>query len=354
MSRFLNEELRSLEPYTPGEQPKVVGRLVKLNTNENPYGPSPKAAEALADADAGSLRLYPDPDGSDLVAAIAENCGVAPAEIMIGNGSDEILAFMFMAFGKRIWFPETSYGFYPVFNDVFGCEGHEIPLEEDLSIDIEKYKGVPGTVVIANPNAPTGLALSLGEIEELLQANSDTLVVIDEAYVDFGAETAAPLIKEYDNLMVIRTLSKSLGLAGLRVGWCMGCEDIISDMKRVKFSFNPYNVDRIALAVAAAGVRDTEYFEATRGRIMATRKRFTAAMEKMGFKIPDSKTNFVFAGSGRIAGADYFHELRKRNIIVRYFDKDPIRDYVRITIGTDEDMDLLLKATEEILKEAGK
>lgn len=354
MSRFFNSGLQSLEPYTPGEQPKTVGRLIKLNTNENPYGPSPKAVSALRNADADHLMLYPDPDGTDLTKAIAEECGVRPEQIMLGNGSDEILAFLFMGFGDEIWFPKTSYGFYPVFSDVFRCDAHTVPLEDDLSIDLGKYMDAKGTIVIPDPNAPTGRELSPDAIEELVRAKSDCLVVVDEAYVDFGAETCAPLIDKYDNVMIIRTLSKSRGLAGLRVGWCMGCEDIIADMKRLKFSFNPYNVDRIALAVAEAAVKDKEYFEEIRQKIIGTRERFTEQLTEMGFSVLPSKTNFVFAQTGRMPGAELFRKLRERNIIVRYFDKDPIKNYIRITIGKDEDMDAFIENTKEIFEEAGK
>ncbi|MEE3362224.1 MAG: histidinol-phosphate transaminase [Anaerovoracaceae bacterium] len=351
MSRFLNENMSGLTPYTPGEQPKSRENIIKLNTNENPYGPSPKALKAIHETDEEMLILYPDPDATELTKSIAAACGVRPEQVMAGNGSDETLAFVFMGFGNHIYFPEISYGFYSVFASVFGCQFHAVPLKDDLSLDLDAFKGVDGTVVIANPNAPTGLAVSRDEIEELLKANRDHLVVIDEAYVDFGAESAAPLIDRYDNLMISRTTSKSLGLAGLRVGWCMACKEVIDDMKKIKFSFNPYNIDRVAMAAAKEALDDREHFADTCGRIMKTRGRTERELEELGFRSTHSMTNFIFVEHEKMPGDVYFRKLRERNILVRHFDTEKIKNYVRITIGTDEQMDRLISETKEILKE---
>ncbi|MGI6203755.1 MAG: histidinol-phosphate transaminase [Anaerovoracaceae bacterium] len=351
MSRFLNESLRDIQPYTPGEQPQGDEKIIKLNTNENPYGPSPNAMKAIRDTEADMLMLYPDPEATELTKSIASACGVRPEQVMAGNGSDETLAFVFMGFGNHIYFPEISYGFYPVFASVFGCQFHSVPLKDDLSLDIDAFKGVDGTVVIANPNAPTGLAVKVQEIEELLKANRDHLVVVDEAYVDFGAESAAPLIDKYDNLMIIRTTSKSLGLAGLRVGWCMANEDVIIDMKKLKFSFNPYNIDRVAMAAAKEALDDRKYFRLTCEMIMKTRERTERELKELGFRSTHSMTNFIFVKHEKMPGEVYFRKLRERNIVVRHFDNEKIKDYVRITIGTDRQMDELIRATKEILKE---
>lgn len=348
MSRFLRKQYEKMEPYTPGEQPKIPD-LIKLNTNENPYPPSPEAVKALSGENMESLVRYPDPEASDLIEAAAEFYGLEKNQVAVGNGSDEILAFIYMAFGEKICFPSVSYGFYPVFADVFGCDAKAIPLTEDLRIDPADYMDFGGTIIIANPNAPTGIALGRDEIEELLRADDSRLVVIDEAYVDFGAESCVPLIDKYDNLLVVQTFSKSRSLAGARIGLALGAAALIEDINKMKFSFNPYNLDRLAIIAGTAAIKDRTHFEECCGKVAATRERFTAKMEELGFQVLPSKANFVFARTDKISGKDYFTKLRERAILVRHFDKEPISDYVRITIGRDEDMDRLLAVTEEIL-----
>ncbi len=362
MSRFFSKSLESLAPYTPGEQPKASG-LVKLNTNENPYGPGPKVGAVLREQTAELLRLYPDPECSELVAAIETYYNLSDGQVMVGNGSDEILGFAFLAFtdvDKKIVFPDTSYGFYPVFGRVFKAACETVPLKADLTIDPSDYYQAGGTVVIANPNAPTGIGLTREQIRGILDNNRDNLVIIDEAYVDFGAESCVPLIGDYENLLVIQTFSKSRSLAGCRVGFALGNKELIADLNRIKYSFNPYNLDRLAIRIATAAINDKEYFEATTREIMDTRDWFGLEMAKRGFGCLPSQANFVFAkhvgvngkSSGKMSGKAYFEALRTKNILVRYFDKPGIDDYVRITIGTKAEMEQLLAATDVILEEA--
>lgn len=352
MSRFLNAEYESLVPYTPGEQPKVAGRLIKLNTNENPYPPAPGVCKVINDDELNKLKLYSDPEASMLNEAIAENFGLKKSQVITGNGSDEILAFIFMAFkGKtgKVYYPEISYSFYPVYCDVFGAQSVQVPLREDFSVNPEDYYDAEGTIVITNPNAPTGIALTLDQIEDILIHNKDNLVVIDEAYVDFGAESAVQLIDRYDNLLVVQTFSKSRSLAGARIGYALGNDEIITDLNTIKFSFNPYNLDRLAILAGTEAMKDNEYFNNTRREIMATREQFVESMKDMGFRILPSKANFVFAASDDISGQDLFTKLREENIIVRHFKNDKISNFVRITIGTPEEMSLLVEATKKIL-----
>ncbi|MBQ8151981.1 MAG: histidinol-phosphate transaminase [Firmicutes bacterium] len=352
MSRFLSKEFRTLKPYTPGEQPKVVGKLIKLNTNENPYPPSPAALRVLDDKELNKLRLYPDPEASDLVEAIAEFYGIKSDQVMVGNGSDEILAFCFMAFRNEennVFYPEISYSFYPVYCDIFHIEGVKVPLDEEFRVVPSYYYHAGGTIVITNPNAPTGIALTVAEIRSILENNRENVVVIDEAYVDFGAESAVTLIDEYDNLVVVQTLSKSRSLAGARVGFAMGNRELIADLNRLKFSFNPYNLNRLSIIAGIEAIKDVEYFERTSRLIANTREIFVRDMERLGFSVLPSKSNFVFVRSNLISGEEYFTSLRKYNIIVRYFKDPKISDYVRITIGTPEDMKALVDATREIL-----
>ncbi len=352
MSRFLNEKFQTLEPYTPGEQPKVLGKLIKLNTNENPYEPAPSVVKVINEAEVNRLKLYSEPAASQFTDAVAEYYGIGKDQVIAGNGSDEILAFIFMAFqGRtgRVYYPEISYSFYPVYCDIFKAEGVKVPLAEDFSIRPEDYYDADGTIVITNPNAPTGIALTLEQIEAILQHNRDNLVVIDEAYVDFGAQSAVSLIDSYDNLMIVQTLSKSRSLAGARVGFAMANSGLIADMNRIKFSFNPYNLNRLSILAGTEAMKDTAYFEKTRKLIMDTREEFVADMKKLGFRVLPSSSNFVFASSDRISGEEYFTKLKKYNIIVRHFKDEKIRDFVRITIGTPEEMKALVRATEEIL-----
>jgi len=359
MSRFFSKELDSLSPYTPGEQPKDTGliSLIKLNTNENPYGPGPLVEQLLKDQSSESLRLYPDPACKELVTAIVEYYGLRSDQVMVGNGSDELLGFAYMAYtdaGREVIFPEISYGFYPVFSRVFKTAFSAIPLKADLTINPSDYYNAKGTVVIANPNAPTGIALTRKEIEGILQNNPDNLVIIDEAYVDFGGESCIPLIDTYDNLLVIQTFSKSRSLAGCRVGFAVASKEIISDMNRIKYSFNPYNLDRLAIRIAAAAMKDKETFETNRREVIRNREWFTNEMKMRGFLVLPSSANFVFVKASQIYGKTYFEALREKNILVRYFDIDKIRDYVRITIGKKSDMEQLLAATDVILQENKK
>jgi len=352
MSKFLSEKYADLAPYTPGEQPKTEN-LIKLNTNESPYPPSPAVLKALNDKETSSLRLYPDPTAEKLVKAIADFYGLDDDQIIVGNGSDELLAFSFMAFQKgegKIYYPEISYGFYPVYSRVFMAKGKGIPLDENLRININDYKELDGTIVIANPNAPTGIALEPDEIEQILKTNPDHPVIIDEAYIDFGGKSCVPLISRYDNLLIIQTFSKSRSLAGARIGFAMGNSEIIGDLNRIKYSFNPYNLNRLSILAGAAAMEDREYFEKCTGEIIQTRDRFIGAMKEMGFEVLPSSANFVIVRSDRISGEAYYALLRKKNILVRYFNKEWIEDYVRITIGLPSEMEALLSATKNIME----
>ncbi len=353
MSRFLNARYETLEPYTPGEQPKNAGKLIKLNTNENPYPPAPGVVAVIDDRKLVDLKLYSDPEAAALTEAIADFFGLRKGQVIAGNGSDEILAFIFMALqGKsgKVYYPEISYSFYPVYCDIFGAKGIKVPLGADFAVEPADYFHKDGTIVITNPNAPTGRALSRAEIESILEANRDNLVVIDEAYVDFGAESAVGLIGRYDNLLVVQTFSKSRSLAGARIGYALGNEAVIADLNRIKFSFNPYNLNRLSILAGIEAIKDRAYFEETRGRIIKTREAFTAELSALGFHVLPSKANFVFAASDRISGGAYFAALRKFNILVRHFDDEKIANYVRITIGTPKEMRSLIAATKQILE----
>lgn len=352
MSRFLSKRFSKIEPYTPGEQPKTQN-LIKLNTNESPFPPSQKVIDALNREEISKLNLYSDPDTNEVIDAIASTLGVKSNQILMGNGSDEILAFAFQAFcdiEHQPCFADITYGFYPVFCDLYGLTPEIIELRDDLSIGVEDYCNKNKPIFIANPNAPTGLALTLTEIEEILKTNKDTIVLIDEAYVDFGGESAISLIDKYDNLIVSRTFSKSRNLAGARIGFAVSNENIIADMCKMKFSFNPYNLNRLSIIAGKESVLDTEYFDKCISEIISTRKYTVNELEKRGFVIPDSKANFIFAKHNTLSGEEYYKKLRERNILVRHFSKEKIKDYVRITIGSKEQMDSLINATDEILK----
>ena len=342
MSRFFDPKYDTLEAYTPGEQPKD-NVLLKLNTNECPYPTSPKVLAAIEAEKA--FRLYPDPTSSRAVSAIAKYYGLSEDQVTVGNGSDEILAFAFMAYGRKICYPSISYGFYSVFSQVFGCDAEEIPLTKDLRIELGDYMDKDATLLIANPNAPTGIAHPRDAIEQLVAKDPDRLVIVDEAYVDFGAESCVPLIEKYDNLLVVQTMSKSRSLAGMRIGMAMGNAALIQDLNTIKFSFNPYDLSREAIAAAAAAMEDAAYFEETRGKIIATREWFVKEMEALHFEVLPSSANFVFVKTG----SPYFHAMREAGIILRHFDKDPIRNWVRITIGTDEQMQRLVEETKRWL-----
>ena len=353
MSRFLSSKYEALEPYTPGEQPKVQN-LIKLNTNESPFPPSPKVLDAINKMEINKLNLYPDPEAKMLACAISRRYTVPESRIILGNGSDELLAFSFMAFQKgtrTICFPDISYGFYKVYAEIYGAIAKRIPLDNSLKVVPDDYYNAPGTIVIANPNPPTGTTLSIEEIEKILKANKDNLVIIDEAYVSFGAESSVPLIDRYDNLLVIQTFSKDRNLAGARIGMAFAQEEIIEDLNKMKYSFNPYNLNRLSILAGTAAIEDNDYFESCIEKVKKTREYFVSNMEAIGFHIIPSFANFVFAKHDKISGEKYYKELRDKNIIIRHFENERIKDYVRITIGTKEQMDALVDATKQILEE---
>ncbi|MBE5771950.1 MAG: histidinol-phosphate transaminase [Clostridiales bacterium] len=349
MSRFFNTRLAQLREYIPGEQPKIQD-LIKLNTNESPFAPAPGVLAAVEEA-AKKLQLYNDPTARNLNAAIAKVCGVKENQVITGNGSDEILAFAFQAFGEcGLAFPDITYGFYPVWAALYGMDAKIIPLNDRYEIDVNDYSGNDRTVVIANPNAPTGKALPLSAIETLLRMNPDHIVIVDEAYVDFGAESAIRLLDQYENLLVVRTFSKSRQLAGARLGFAIGQPPLIDDLNRIRNSFHPYNVNTMTQAAGIAAVKDTAYFESCRKAVMENREWTTKELEKLGFSVLPSMANFVFAAAPGISGMEYQQALRKNNIIVRYFDTPRIKAFVRITIGSREQMEKLIEVTKEILK----
>ena len=356
MTPFLDKKLSSLQPYTPGEQPRDMDRLIKLNTNECPFPPSPRVVEAISAAEVEKLRLYSDPTCKALVEAVAAYNGVKPTQVCPGNGSDEVLAFLFHGFCQAgAVFPDITYGFYQVFAQMFGVAARQIPLREDFSIAVEDYVNCKETVFLANPNAPTGLFLPLLEIEKLLKQNRNRLVVVDEAYVEFGGDTAAALLPDYDNLVVVRTFSKSHALAGARLGYALASEEIIRALNTLRFSFNPYNINRLSLLAGTAAMEDRAWFERCRGEIMESRAYTTAGLRAMGFTVPESRANFLFAGRHpKLSGADYFRGLREQGILVRYFDAPRTADFVRITIGARAQMERLLEVTEALLAQKGE
>lgn len=360
MSQFWSDIVHKLTPYVPGEQPQLsnpkLNNLVKLNTNENPYGPSPKVIEALKAEAAESLRLYPDPNSEALKAAIASTYDLNTNQVFVGNGSDEVLAHVFQALlkhDKPLLFPDITYSFYPVYCGLYGIDYQTVPLAEDFSINIDDYRRPNGGIIFPNPNAPTGMPLSLAQIEKLLQRNTQSVVVIDEAYVDFGTESAVGLINQYANLLVTHTLSKARSLAGLRVGYALGAPDLIEALIRVKDSFNSYPIDRFASAGAIAAMQDIEYFEATCRQVIATRDALIRDLTELGFEVLPSGANFIFAKHKAQDGAALTAKLREHNIIVRHF-KSPSRvaPYLRITIGTNEQSKVLIEALSAILSAA--
>lgn len=351
MSRFLSEKYEKLKPYTPGEQPKER-KYIKLNTNESPFPPSP-TAQAMAKAESEKLMLYSDPECRDAVKALADTYGVSTGEVILTNGSDEVLNFAFMAYCDEMRpaiFPDITYGFYKVFAELGNIPYEEIPLEDDFTVDLDEYVKRAGTVFIANPNAPTGIALSVEELEGLIKSNPNRIVVIDEAYVDFGAKSCIPLIKKYGNLLVTGTFSKSRSMAGARLGFGIASEWIINDLTRIRYSTNPYNVNRMTAAAGVGALTDKEYFEENCKKIIATRGWVSEALTKLGFEMTDSKANFIFAKTDRISGGDLYLALRERGILVRHFDAPRISDYNRITIGNDEEMQTLVSTIKEILE----
>lgn len=351
MSRFLNPKYEALEVYTPGEQPQDM-QYIKLNTNESPYPPSPGVLKAVNAQETARLRLYSDPECKGLRTALAELHDLKMENIYLSNGSDDILNFAFMAFGADgAVFPAISYGFYKVFAQLHGVAARPIPLREDFTINPADYYDSGALVVIANPNAPTGLCLSLEEIESILQRNPDHVVVIDEAYVDFGGESAVSLVGKYRNLLVVQTFSKSRSMAGARLGFAMADAELIADLDRIKYSTNPYNINRLTLVAGEAAVAENDYYMENCRKIMDTREYTTAALEAMGFTVLPSKTNFVFAGSSAIGGRTLYEELKKRGILVRHFSDPEIADFNRITIGTRTEMEVLIQTIRKILEE---
>ena len=352
MSKFLSSRLSSLEPYTPGEQPRDR-RYIKLNTNESPYPPSEGVLRAVNEQ-ASQLMLYSDPEAKELTAEFVKLFDVPAESVIFTNGSDEALDFAFYAFSDAenpMIFPDLTYGFYSVFADLYGIPYTEMPLCEDFSVNVADYVGAGKNIVLANPNAPTALALPLSEIERIVASNPDNVVIIDEAYVDFGGESAMQLTKKYKNLIVTGTFSKSRSLAGARLGFAVADPELIKDMNTVKFSRNPYNVNRMTAAAGAAALRDNGYYMDNCKRIMESRDYARAVLTEIGFTVTDSKTNFLFCASDLIDGAELYSELRARGILVRHFGKERIKNYNRITVGTREQTECLLAAIREILDE---
>jgi len=354
MSRFWSRLAHELEPYIPGEQPLIEG-LVKLNTNECPAGPSPRALEAIAAAADEGLRLYPDPQAIALRSALASYHGVEPEQVFVGNGSDEVLAHAFAALLKQdgpLLFPDITYSFYPVYCRLFGIDHATVPLDGAMRVDLAGYRQEAGAIILANPNAPTGVALSRAEIAALLDEHPDIPVVIDEAYVDFGGESAIPLVASYPNLLVVQTMSKSRGLAGLRVGYAIGDAGLIAGLTRVKDSFNSYPLGRPAQAGAIASIEDEAYFQATCAGVIAGRERMTRGLEGLGFEVLPSAANFVFSRHPDHGGAALTAALRERAVLVRRFEAPRISDHLRISVGTEAQMDRLLEALAQIIAES--
>ena len=352
MSRFFSRKYDTLTPYTPGEQPKER-KYIKLNTNESPFAPPVSVAEA-AKAAAGNAELYSDPENTRLKAAVEKVWGVNAKQVVVTNGSDEVLNFAFMAFCDEthpIVFPDITYGFYPVFARLNAIPYETVPLKENFSVDYRDYVGIGKNIVIANPNAPTGLALTVGEIEEIVKSNPDNVVIIDEAYVDFGGESCVRLIDKYDNLLVTQTFSKSRSLAGARLGLGFGSENLIADLNTIRYSTNPYNVNAMTEAAGCAALVEEKYFRDNAKTIAKTREDTKASLEKLGFFVTDSKANFLFAKCGKIGGNELYLRLKERGILVRHFTGKRIEEYNRITVGTKAQMEALLAAVEEILKE---
>ena len=351
MSKFLNDNLKGLEAYTPGEQPRDK-KYIKLNTNESPYPPSPQVVEAVSVSEVTDLRLYSDPLCKTLKEKIADRYGVNYENVFVSNGSDESLNFYFMAFCSKenpVVFPEISYGFYKVFADLYGISYETIPLKADFSIDVSDYIGINKNIVIANPNAPTGLALSLSDIEEIVKSNPENIVLIDEAYVDFGAESAVSLTKKYDNLLVVQTFSKSRSLAGARLGYAIGNAEIIADLEKIKYSTNPYNINRLTLVAGAAAIDSDSYFADNCKRIMETREYTEKELTKLGFYCIPSCSNFIFAKSDTISGEDLYLKLKEKGVLVRHFSTPSICEFNRITIGTQEEMETFIEKVKECL-----
>ena len=344
-------KLRRIDPYVPGEQPQSAD-IIKLNANENPYPPAPGVQQALRSFDASRLALYPDANGKALKTALADRFGVKPTQVFLGNGSDDVLALAFQSFfcsGEPILYPDITYSFYPVWCDLFRIPYETVPLDENFCVRVRDYDRPNGGIVLPNPNAPTGRGVSLDFIEDLLQHNADCVVIIDEAYVDFGAQSAVPLIEKYENLLVVQTMSKSRSLAGLRIGYALGSETLIATLEAVKNSYNSYTMDAIALAAGEAAVADEAYFQETCRKVIATRERAAEALRGLGFTVSPSLTNFLFVTHSKKEAPVIFEYLRQKNIFIRYFKLPRIDNYLRITIGTDAQMDRMIEELRAFL-----
>ncbi len=345
--------IRRVEPYTPGEQPKTGG-VIKLNTNENPYPASPYVLEAMKEFDADKLRLYPDPQASVLTEAIAKRYGLAPNQVFVGVGSDDVISMGFLTFFNGelpVLFPDISYSFYEVWADVYNVVYEKVPVDKDFKIIPKDYMRPNGGIIFPNPNAPTAMYLDLDAVESIVAANQDSVVIVDEAYIDFGGSSAIGLIEKYDNLLVVQTYSKSRSMAGMRIGFAMGNERLIKAMNDVKFSINSYTMNATSLAYGVASMRDEKHFKECTDKIIATRTRSMEELSKLGFTYTDSKANFIFASHRTVPASEIFTELKKKNIYVRYFNKPRIDNYLRITVGTDEQMDALFEALRQIIGE---
>ena len=349
---ILEENLRQDVPYVPGEQPKD-NDVIKLNTNENPYPPSSRVLEVLGAVSNNSFRKYPDPEVSSLVKTLAEYHNVGKENVLVGVGSDDVLAMCFLTFficGKKIHFPDISYAFYKVWADLFKIDYKEIPVDEDFNIIPEDYMVENGGVVFPNPNAPTGLVLPLDRVEAIIKANPNTLVIVDEAYIDFGGETALPLTMQYDNVIVTRTFSKSRSMAGMRIGYCIGNEKLISVLNSVKFSYNSYTMSDVAIRTGMASVNDDDYFKRIVGKIVEVREKTKRELKALGFSFPDSCSNFIFAKHSYLDAEELFNALKENKIYVRHFGAERIKDYLRITIGTEKEMEVLIDFLKEYIK----
>lgn len=351
MSRFLKRRYAEMEAYTPGEQPRDMV-YIKLNTNESPFPPAPSVLEAVGKQDIADLRLYSDPTCKALTGKLAELYSVKPENIFLSNGSDDILNFVFMAFADSgAMFPDITYGFYKVFAQLHGVDAMQIPLEADFSVDYRAYCGQNRLVVIANPNAPTGLSIPVWQIEEILKSNPESVVVIDEAYVDFGGESCYPLMEKYENLLVVRTFSKSRCMAGGRLGYAIGAKGLIADLEKIKYSTNPYNINRLTQTLGEATVDAESYYQEKCAEIIRVREITAKGLEKLGFTVIPSQANFLFAKSDKIGGEALYTQLKKRGILVRHFTSKRIREFNRITIGTEEQMQVFLNTVEKIMEE---
>lgn len=351
MNKYWSKLAQGLDPYVPGEQPRDR-RYIKLNTNENPYGPSPKVLDAIREATDDSLKLYPDPTCDMLVTAAAESYGVKKEQIFAGNGSDEVLAFAFMAFfdpGRTIVFPNITYSFYPVYASLFQLDYVTTPLDSEFSVPSEQLMQSSGGIILANPNAPTGKALPMSVIRSVLDGNPDTVVIVDEAYIDYGGESVVSLINQYKNLLVVHTFSKSRSLAGMRIGLAFGDIELINALKSIKNSFNSYTLDRLAIVAGTAALKDFGYYKEITSKVVATREQFIRELRSRNFTVADSSANFVFVSHVTVSADKIFKELRERGILVRYFNKPIINNHLRISIGTDIEMAAVIEALDQIL-----